>query len=88
MRSGSLYYWPDIERLTGGVQATDLDAQNIAPLPDDSLIIVTIDNRGESQWLRVKNSGTPVTDVNAGVIVPTNFDAIARPYILHRQIGY
>jgi hypothetical protein len=86
---GFLYYWPTIENLTGGMPKTDLDAQNIFALPDDALIIVTIEGRGESQWLRVKHvAGTAVTDLNAGVIVPTNYDPVSRPYILHRQIGF
>jgi hypothetical protein len=88
LRAGNLYYWPDIEHLTGGLLQTDLDAQNISALPPDSLIIVTIANRGESQWLRVLETGTPATDLNAGIIVPTNFDSALRPYVLHRQIGY
>jgi hypothetical protein len=90
LRAGNLYYWPDIEHLTGGLLETDLDAQNIYALPADSLIIVTIENRGESQWLRVleTDTPTPVTDLNAGIIVPTNFDSVLRPYVLHRQLGF
>jgi hypothetical protein len=87
-RSGTLYYWPSIENLTGGIAATDLDAQNISALPADSLIIVTIGNRGESQWLRVLNASSPVTNTDSGVIVPINYDASLRPYVLYRQLGF
>jgi hypothetical protein len=86
---GYLYYWPSIDNLTGGVRETDLDAQDISLLQPDSLIIVTILGRGESQWLRVEDhSGILVTDLNAGIIVPTNYDQFARPYILKRQLGF
>jgi hypothetical protein len=87
-RAGALYYWPSIENLTGGIAATDLDAQNISGLPSDSLIIVTIDNRGESQWLRVLDGSGPVTNTDSGIIVPTNYDASLRPYVLYRQLGF
>lgn len=86
-RQGHLYYWPDIQNLTGGVAETDLDAQNISALPEDSLIIVVIESSGESTWLRANDATSPVTDTNTGVIVPTNYDAVERPYVLRRQIG-
>lgn len=87
-RQGPLFYWPQIINLTGGNPATDLDAQDISVLPPDSLITVVIDGRGESQWLRVQQGGSPVTDTNAGLIVPTNYDSLLRPYVLKRQIGF
>jgi hypothetical protein len=88
VRQGVLYYWPDIEHLTGGISETDLDAQDISVLAPDALIIVTIEDRGESQWLRVSDSASPVTDVDAGIITPTNYDVTLRPYVLHRQLGF
>jgi hypothetical protein len=86
---GYFLYWSSIENLTGSNVATDLSAQDISFLPTDTLIEVVILDRGASQWLRVyDNSGTAVTDVNTGIIVPANYDAILRPYILKRQIGF
>ena len=87
-RQGFLYYWPDIEHLTGGIQATDLDAQDISVLMPDALIIVCIPDRGASHWLRVEDAGSPVTDTDAGVITPINYDSILRPFVLHRQLGF
>src|SRR5262245_1916449 len=88
LQQGPLYYWPSIKNLTGGLKETDLDAQNIAGLSIDGLIIVTIANRVESQWLRVKQGGSPVTNTDVGLIVPTNYDNSLRPYVLQRQIGF
>jgi hypothetical protein len=95
---GYLYYWPTIKNLTGGVPATDLDAQSIYLLPNDSLIEVVIPDRGASQWLRVQNTSLPAppagsivsgnTDLDAGVIVPLSYDPVSKPWILHRQLGY
>jgi hypothetical protein len=87
-QSGSEYYWPSITRLTGGVLATDLDAQPIHLLADRSLLEVVIAGRGESLWMKVTDNTTPGTDTEAGRIQPTEYNASTSPYILLRQAGY
>ena len=85
---GQFYYWPNIIHLSGGIAATDLDAQDISVLPDNALIQVSIPGRGGSQWLRVKDGTSPTTDLNKGVIRPINYDVVLRPYILNRYMGF
>jgi hypothetical protein len=85
---GNRFYWPSITRLTGGVNATDLDAQDISALPNNSLIEVAIPARGGSVWLRVKDETIVGTDVNAGVIKPISYDVSLRPYALKRYLGF
>ena len=88
IRQGSLYYWPSIQNLTGGTPATDIDAQPIYALPDDALIEVVIPDRGASQWLRVRDSTLTASDPDAGIIVPTTYDSVLKPWALYRQLGF
>src|SRR5258705_13231418 len=74
-QSGLVYYWPDITRLTGGVVATDLDAQAISKLSPNSMVVVTIVGRGESTWKRFQDATKPGTDTEAGRIQPTEYNA-------------
>ena len=87
-QSGQVFYWPDITRLTGGVAATDLDAQAISLLPPNTIIQVVIAGRGESLWERVQDATTPGTNTEAGRIQPTEYNASTSPYVLKRQAGY
>src|SRR5215472_12778916 len=73
---GYFVYWPSINCLLQGTPGAielppvGLDAQRIGLLPDNIIIVVSIGDRGESNWLRVGDASSPSSDVNAGVIVP------------------
>jgi len=93
---GYFYYWPSVNTLTTGAALTpgltdpivSLDAQQISQLPANSVIEVVISGRGASQWKRVLNGTSPITNVDAGIIVPVNYDPIIAPYVLIREAGY
>jgi len=85
--SGYLVYWPSIQSLTG-TDPTSLQAQHIYLLPGSAIVEVNIPNRGASQWLVVQDVTTPTTDINAGRIVPLDYDPLFRPYVLIRVAGY
>jgi hypothetical protein len=85
---GNMYYLRYIKRLTGGVAATDADAINISTLQEDDALRFMIPNRGESSWQVQTDLTSPVTDTDAGIIVPINYHATLRPYVLRRQSGY
>lgn len=85
---GYLLFWQTIQNLSGGNVATDLDAQQIGILPANTAIFVFPTGRGGSLWLRVQDATSPVTDLDAGVVVPTNYDPVLNPWVLQRQLGY
>jgi Pectate lyase superfamily protein len=86
-RNGYLYYWPDIENLTGTIPQTDLEAQDISVLPSESLIIVVTGIDGEeTHWRRMPDSSSPVTDLDLGIIVPLNYDSGTRPWVLQQEL--
>lgn len=84
------YYWSRITRLTGGVLATDLDAQPIAALPVNTIIKVKIVGRGESHWAKEAwpGPGDPASDTDAGIIKPVDWNAGAMNYVLNRVLGF
>jgi hypothetical protein len=68
---------PFVSRLTGGVLATDLDAQLLAGNPDGTVLeVVTYDStlagRVGSRWEKDNTRAETVTDVIAGVIICTD----------------
>ena len=85
---GHFYYWPQIQNLTGGNPATDLDAQPIGALPVDALIEVVIPSRGASQWAKSPYSGAISSNTDNGTIVPIDYDPALNPWILYRQLGF
>ena len=85
---GYFYYWPSITMLTGSDALLSLQAQNISALPPNSIVEVNIAGRGASQWLRSYDNTTPATDINAGRIVPINYNSTTNPYVLIRVAGY
>jgi hypothetical protein len=68
---------PLVSRLTGGVLATDLDAQLLAGNPDGTVLeVVTYDStlagRVGSRWEKDNTRSETVTDIIAGVIICTD----------------
>ena|SRR5215831_6557528 len=94
---GYLVYWDTINALTlaGGPgdgpvigPRISLDTQTISDLPDNSIIEVVTASRGASQWKRTQDTSSPVTDINAGRIVPSEYNSINSPFILIRILGF
>ncbi len=87
MPLGNELYIPGITRLSGGL-ATDLDSLNLTALGDLSLVKVVIPSRGESHWQKVTDLTSPATDLDAGIVVPVNYDSTLRPFVLRRTSGF
>jgi hypothetical protein len=85
---GYFLYWPSIKSLVDALGSPGLDAQRIDVLPDNTIVVVYISGRGESNWKRTFDNSSPVTNVDAGLIVPLNYDPGLRPYVLYRVEGF
>jgi len=97
---GTSVYWPSVNMLTQDSyvpiddpafsgESVILQEQHISLLPESAIVIVEIWRRGTSRWQRVRDDGSPVTDVDlAGLIVPTEYDPVQSPFVLHRVSGF
>jgi|SRR5215471_15315060 len=85
---GPFAYWPSIINLTGGMSATDLDAQSIELMPQNAVVELVIAGRGASQWKKVLDNTTPATNTEGGVVRTLSYDPISNPYVFKRQAGY
>lgn len=78
------YLWlPLIDSLTGS--ATSLDQVEIGALPDRTLIKISIEGEGTSEWLKQEWTDVAAPVTGDGIVVPPDFDAADMPYVLVRQ---
>jgi hypothetical protein len=78
------YLWlPLIDSLTGS--DTSLDQVAIAGLPDRTLIKISIEGEGTSEWLKEEWTDVAAPVTGDGIIVPPDFDSATMSYVLVKQ---
>lgn len=79
---GTYLWMPLVDSLTGS--STSLDQVPTADLPARTLIKISIEGEGTSEWLKEETDEVaPVT--GNGIVVPVDFNPVTMPFVLVKQ---